>query len=214
MNIGLIRTLVITVATIVVSSAPVWYWWNKDKLIIKRGLAILGMQGSGKTTIYDFLKNGKKAGDTTNVDDYEEFNYKIDTKTSIIIRKGKDIGGRDEFIKPFYKKMINDTNVDVCLFVFNAKEYLSNEEYRGGVNARLHFLFENGILKKKTKVIGSFLDHFTIGEQSKVKSKIIDHIKDKSYAELLSSQNFYLSDLTNRKQLKNIIETTLTESHV
>jgi hypothetical protein len=209
MNVSLIWRIVIGAVALIGSGGTLAYLLNENKTIIEKGLIILGMQNSGKTTIYDFLQKTNKAGVTSKVDDYQEFKYTFKDKNSVTIRKGKDIGGRLEFVKPFYKKMINDPNVDVCFFVFNVFEYLNDEEYSGDVNARLHFLFENGILEKNYKIIGSYLDKFKVSEQSIVQARICLLVKDKSYSGLFSSHNFHLTNLTDEEQLGTLIETTL-----
>lgn len=175
---------------------------------LKKGLVILGMQQSGKTTIYDYLQGKKNAGASTNIDEYEEFKYYINDKHSVKIRKGRDIGGGEEFIKSFYTKMIQDSDIDICLFVFNAYKYVHEEEYRRDVNARLGLLHRKGILEKKTAIIGSFEDLFPKAERGSVYETIRSLSAGKPYAELLTRQHFYVTDLTKKDQLKDLIDLT------
>lgn len=182
---------------------------SKDKMFVKKGLVILGMQDAGKTTIYDFLQGKKRAGVSSNVDDYDEFTYSFDKENAIVIREGKDIGGGEEFIKKHYNKMINDTNIDFCFFVFNSFKYLNDKTYERNVNARFHIIYEKKILNKKTAIIGSFMDQFTKQEKSNVYNRISERITHKSYAELLSKEYFHLIDLTKEIELKKFINKTL-----
>lgn len=183
----------------------------KDKIKIKKGLAILGMQGAGKTTIYDFIQGKKKAGAITTVDNYDEFEFNIGKNNTIVFRKGKDIGGGSEFIKKYYQQMIADKDIDYCFFVFNSYDYVNDKDYRGQVNARLDHIYNKKILVKKTCIIGSFLDKFSETDKSKIKSEIQQFVKDKPYEILLSRDYFHLADLVDDGQLKKLLLTTLNK---
>lgn len=180
-----------------------------DKPLVKKGLFILGMQNSGKTTIYDFLQGKKNAGVTTNIEDYSEFKYFFNDNDSIVIRKGVDTGGDAGIFGRYYGKMIKDENIDFCFFVFNSFAYVNEEKYRREVNARLHSIYEQGILKKNTAIIGSFKDHFAKEEMSNVDDKIRKLTINKSYSSLLSREFFHLIDLTNDTKIKKLIKTTM-----
>ncbi len=180
---------------------------TKDKpLIIKKGIFILGPQQVGKTTLYDYLQGKNNSSKQTSVNNYDEFTYKIDKDKSLIIRKGKDIGGGTEFIERFYEKMITDKEVDYGFFVFNAYEYLNNIEHRRDVNARLDFIYGKNILNKKTIIIGSYIDKFSNEEVDKVASKIKELTADKSYRTLLSGEYLHLLNLTNHESLKDFFK--------
>ena len=181
---------------------------HKLKIKPRRGIVILGTQQSGKTTIYDFLQGKENAGASTNIDEYEEFEYHIDEKHSIKIRKGRDIGGGEEFIRTFYTKMMQDSDIDICLFVFNSYKYVHEEEYRRDVNARLGLLHRKDMLAKKAAIIGSFVDQFPKTERASVYQKIKALTRDKPYAELLTKQHFHLTDLTKKDKLKSLIDLT------
>jgi hypothetical protein len=184
--------------------------FSKDKKpLVKKGLFILGMQNSGKTTIYDFLRGEKKAGVTTNIDDYNEFTYSFNSTESIVIRKGVDTGGDPAIFGRYYSRMIENKNIDFCFFVFNSFKYVNEEEYRREVNARLHSIYEKGILNKKTAIIGSFKDHFGQEKMYSIHNKITQLTSDKSYSILLSREFFHLVDLTNESKIKKFIETTM-----
>ena len=186
--------------------------FSKDKKpLVKKGLFILGMQNSGKTTIYDFLRGEKKAGVTTNINDYDEFTYSFNSTNSIVIRKGIDTGGDPAIFGRYYKKMIENKNIDFCFFVFNSFKYVNEEEYRREVNARLHAIYEKGILNKNTAIIGSFRDHFGEEKIYSIHNKITKLTSNKSYSILLSREFFHLIDLTNASKVKTLIETTMVK---
>lgn len=167
------------------------------RTFIKRGIVILGPTQVGKTTIYNFLKGENKSG-ATSVEDYEQFKYKIGNGLAIIIRKGKDIGGKESFINNYYEKMITSNKIDYCFFVFNAFEYLNNTDHQRDVNARLHFICKKN---KKIKLIGSFIDNFSQDEQHLVSSKIQELNNEKPYKSMFGGRNFSLLNLTDQKQL-------------
>lgn len=182
---------------------------KEDTPLLRKGLFILGMQDSGKTTIYDFLSGKKNAGVTTNITEYNEFKYSFGDQHSMVIRKGIDTGGDSGFFGRYYGKMIKDENIDYCFFVFNSYEYIKNQNYRREVNSRLYAIFEKGILNKSTAIIGSFEDHFTQDELPFVYDKINELTKDKSYSSLLSREFFHVIDLRNEAKLKKLIKTTM-----
>lgn len=173
---------------------------------VKKGIFILGPQQVGKTTIYKYLQGNNSTSEQTSVNNYEEFIYKIDTDKSLIIRKGKDIGGGEEYIR-FYEKMIKDKEGDYGFFVFNAYNYIHDiEDHRGDVNARLDFIFEKKILNKNTIIIGSFIDQFDEKERASVFEKIKKMTEDKPYSILLSGEYFHLLNLKDSDSLKGFFK--------
>lgn len=172
------------------------------KLIIKKGIFILGPSHAGKSTIYKFLQGTSNLATQTTVKEYDEFKYNIDVEKSIIIRKGIDIGGGVEFVDRFYLKMITDKEIDYGFFVFNSFKYINEKEYRRDVNSRLHFIYEKEILKKKTIIVGSYLDNFSLDERPQVANKIKELTVDKRYKVLLSNEHLHLLNLTDEETLR------------
>jgi AAA+ ATPase superfamily predicted ATPase len=197
----------------VVSNKANWFGslLKKKNVKIKKGLVILGMQNSGKTTIYDCLRGEKKAGVSTNIEEYDEFIYKLDKGREIHIREGKDLGGDDGIFGKYHKKMISDEHIDFCYFVFNIREYLDTATYQRSVNARLHAIHQKGVLSKNIAVIGSYFDLLSKEEQSVVFDSLQKLTVGKGYKELVSREFLYLLDLTDKKQMKQMLIQTLTK---
>lgn len=168
---------------------------NKERT----GLAIFGMQESGKTTIFNHLRN-ENQGPGTTVRTLNEFEYKLDNGKTRLIKKGVDIGGGEEYIKKNYAPMLSDSNYDVYFFVFNSFKYLNELTEELNVNARIKFIQEKNINKKKIYLIGSYFDEFKEGE-SEIRKKIKTKVTDKPYNDLFD-EHLVLMDLTNRFLLK------------
>lgn len=176
--------------------------WVFDKIFPDKertGLAVFGMQESGKTTIFNYLRN-EKEGPGTIRRELNEFEYKLDNGKIRVIKKGVDIGGGAEFIRKNYEPMLLDDNYDVYFFVFNSFKYLNELSEQRDVNARIEFVQKKNIKKKKIILIGSYFDKFKIDE-SKIRSEIKKKVENKSYSSLFN-ENLVLMDLTNKSVLK------------
>lgn len=176
---------------------------------VQKGLIILGMQNAGKTTIYDFLRGKKNAGVSTNIDDYDEFTFKMGGGEEIHIREGKDLGGDDGIFGKYHDKMINDEHVDFCFFVFNVFEYLNTLDYRRRVNSRLHSMYHKNILLKNTAIVGSYYDALPDNVKQVVYEELYKFVDGKSYKDLLSREFLYLLDLRSKKEIKIMLTKTL-----
>lgn len=172
-------------------------------------LAILGMPEAGKT---QFLRNlqGKKYEkyeSTNSAVNYEDFYY-AHGERRIKIARGRDIGGAEENIKPYWKKMIEEN--EIILFIFDISQYFSNDDYREKTNARLDFINTKIEDKKEWAIIGSHVD--------KAKGKVEKEEKDntdaltqmrkytegKSYQRLIE-KNFFACNLTDSENFRMII---------
>lgn len=165
----------------------------------KTGLAIFGMIESGKTTIFNYLRN-ENAGPGTSIRTLDEFEYKLANGKTRLIKKGVDIGGGEEYIRKYYEPMLLDTNYDVYFFVFNSFKYVNELTEQLNINARIEFIQKKNTNNKKIYLIGSHFDKFRLDE-SKVRSEIKTKVKDKSYVSLFN-ENLVLIDLTNKSILK------------
>ncbi|WP_426092361.1 GTPase domain-containing protein [Flavobacterium sp. DSR3-2] len=164
----------------------------------RTGLAIFGMQESGKTTIFNHLRNENYGAGTT-IRPLNEFEYKLENGKTRLIKKGVDIGGGEEFIRKNYEPMLLDENYDVYFFVFNSYKYLNELKEQLDVDARIQFIQKKNINNKKIYLIGSYFDKFTIDE-SNVRTLIRAKVKDKTYSSLFS-ENLVLMDLTSKSIL-------------
>lgn len=172
-------------------------------------LAILGMPEAGKT---QFLRNlqGKKyekCESTNGAVNYEDFYY-AHGERRIKIAPGKDIGGAEENIKPYWKKMIEEN--EIILFIFDISQYFSNDEYRKNTNARLDFINKKIGDKKEWAIIGSHVDKAK-GEVKKEEKDntgaltlMRKYTEGKEYQRLIE-KNFFARNLTDSKHFHIII---------
>jgi hypothetical protein len=169
---------------------------------VKKGVFIMGPQLVGKSEIYKHLQRSTKEATQTSVSGYEEFDYQLGNKESITIKKGKDVGGGEEYISRFYKKILQDKEVDYILFVFNVYKYINNiDDHKGDVNARLDFIHKNNSLKKNIVCIGSFIDKFKNEDKENIYKRISKLTTKKDYKVLVSKENFQLLNLTDNESL-------------
>lgn len=169
-------------------------------------LAVLGMQASGKTQFYRTLQNLEYTGyEATSVNEYEGFDIKLADRT-IHIKKGKDIGGTEAYIKQYYEKMMNDN--EVVVFVFDVYTYLNDGTYSRNTNARFDFINQHRN-EKSIVILGSHLDKFPKKERKAVIGKVQQMNKNKIYAGLFSV-NFFVADMRNKDAVQEIAEKIFT----
>lgn len=163
-------------------------------------MAVLGMQASGKTQFYKTLQDIEYTGyEATSVNDYEGFDIKLSDRT-IHIRKGKDIGGTEAYIKQYYKEMMRDN--EIVVFTFDVYRYLNDSGYSKNTNARFDFidLHRNG---KSIVVLGSHLDNFPESKRKNIIEQVQQSNQSKVYASLFSV-NFFVLDMRNRDAVQKI----------
>ena len=169
-------------------------------------LAVLGMQASGKTQFYKTLQNLEYTGyEATSVNEYEGFDIKLTDRT-IHIKKGKDIGGTEAYIKQYYEKMISEN--EIVVFVFDVYAYLNDGAYLRNANARFDFVNQHRN-EKSVVILGSHLDKFPKKERKTVIGKVQQMNKDKAYAGLFSV-NFFVADIRNKEAVQEIVEKIFT----
>lgn len=105
-----------------------WDWLNEDTketLRVCRKLVILGERGSGKTTLWNGLRGLRASGEytqTMGLESVDSFNFNVNGR-QVTIEKGADIGGNDELVAPYYKKLLAGEEADsagvVTLGLFN-----------------------------------------------------------------------------------------------
>lgn len=172
-----------------------------------KNLAVLGMQGAGKTQLYNMLKGnyGVKTIPTGN-EPYESFEIKLRDRT-VVISDGKDIGGNETYIRQFYKDMIDHN--EIIIFIFNIKSYLNDKKERRLINARLEYLYENSKqykdIDKNVVIIGSFADKLSKDEAKESYNKLLDLVSKKDY-EKLFKKNVFIIDITNKEQVIKVAE--------
>lgn len=176
------------------------YEYIRDFNLVKKGIVILGMKGSGKSTIYRYyIKNLKSEGQTS-TDEYDNFLMDIGDR-KILIKKGKDIGGGVEFFEnKTVQNMITNSETDIIFFVFDTFKYLSNDIYFQDANDRIEMINRKNNEKKYFYIIGSYLDKFNGRSKEEIVKDINNKISDeKDYKQKFANGTFELLKLNDNK---------------
>lgn len=145
--------------------------FSDDKPYYK--MAVLGMTGAGKTLWYDFLCGTNYAGKMTpGARDIPAFELKFGER-KVEIKCGKDIGGYEENVRPYYKILIESN--DVILFFFDISKYVNDIQYKRTVEARLDFVF-NVIGTKTNKQFYLVMTHKDMLDKNKDHAKIVKEL--------------------------------------
>ena len=163
-------------------------------------LGILGMKLSGKTTMLYKLQGIEKIPQSTNVEKYERFEFKIKDDKKIIIEKGKDIGGTKNFMQE-YRDIIS--NNEIIFLFFDVNKYLIELDYRRDCNSRLDFIYPS-ISGKKVVIVATHADKQNLKNQQ-IREKIEDYMKEKKYSSLFTT-NFHILNLLDTNEFKVFIE--------
>ncbi len=194
-----------------------------EKIFNYKGMAVLGMSASGKTSFLYNLCNEIDKSEQTITSPYERFVIE-DKDFKFKIASNDDIGGSEDLC-PYYPAYIEAS--DISLFFFNAKKYIEDYDYRFATNCRFDFITRHGFLSEKRDhgVIGTHLDEFdTEGLLVKkyngdseaefklknlvngIKRRIIDLNKDKDYKSILLDHFFLLVDMRRKEEAFHILK--------
>ena len=158
-------------------------------------IAILGMQGAGKTQLLCNLQNKKYTQYTATIgsEDFKPFELNLGER-NVLINAGKDIGGGIENCKIYYERLIDSS--DAIFFLFDGQKYLSINDYKKDTMARLDFIYR----KKGDKQVVIFATHKDISKSPKRDyQKIKESISDKEYS-VLFDKNFIFLNLQEREE--------------
>lgn len=164
-------------------------------------LAVLGMQGAGKTQFLSNLRNidYNDYSATLGEEKYEKFTTTIGNR-EVTVEGGIDIPGGSDYIKDYYKVLV-DKN-EIVFFIFNSYNYLNDRDYRNETQARLDFIYD--LIKgqeKSTMLFGTFADQFKDDSERKdAYNRIKESVINKSYYPLFKS-NYAILDMRNKKEL-------------
>lgn len=172
-------------------------WGNKKEV----GMAVLGIDQSGKTTWYDYLCKTNRNEKGTTKDDIDAFTLKFDDGKKVHIKDGIDIGGGSVNISPYYENMIKEN--DVILFFFNAKKYIEETEYMRECNARLDFINKKKHESQKIYIIMTFADK--LKNRTEAYNKAYELLKSRPYIKEMTD-NFVLINMTDEQEKKELKE--------
>ena len=164
-------------------------------------IAVLGMQGAGKTQFLAHLRNMsyKTFSASLGVEKYSTFSTKIGGR-EVKIEGGMDVPGGDEYVRTYYADLIKKN--ETIFFFFNTHSYLSDEIYNLNTRARLDFINEKiKDTSKEVVIIGTFADRFE--DDNKRKSafnKILNSVNNKPYGPLFKI-NFAILDMRKKEMI-------------
>lgn len=176
---------------------------GKPKRVEGGKIAILGMQGAGKTQFLANIRGLAYSKYDATVGNNNIDSFKIQLGNRIVkIKKANDIGGGEELIKNYYKDLMS--NSDIIFFFFNSYEYINEIKYRNDTQARLEFVnrYRGG---KATVIFATFADKFRNKSNRKdAYSKIFESVQSKDYAEIFK-YNFFVLDMRERDKLMELL---------
>lgn len=202
---GKISTRIITVVSAAKGAAKAvrGFILNYFKNTKKRKIAVLGMQGSGKSTFLQILqgKDPKDIPPTIGPEPYGSFYITLDGGIKMKISAGDDIPGTG------YNEEYHDyiSKNDIVFFFFKANEYLHNEEIRKDINNRLHFINKTATDEFKKDIdndiviIATHIDELEL-KDVEIKAKIKSLVLEKNYKKLFDHK-FYTLNTTDQKQV-------------
>lgn len=169
-------------------------------------IAVLGMQGAGKTRFYRFLQ-GKEyiEGDSSETiqEKYEGFDYIKSDGTTVHIKEGYDYGGSEEIALQTNEKLISEN--ETIFFIFDFYKYITQETYKDKTNGRLNFIMKK-IGDKQLYVIGTHTDLIKDSELFDRSKKAFEgYILAMGYDGKLE-KSFALINMTNQMELKKVVD--------
>lgn len=181
---------------------------NSTRLVKTKGttLGVFGTFGAGKTTFLNCIGVIDKVVLGTSVVSYDETIIKIGER-EIKIAAGDDIGGTQDYMKQYGEEWIEKK--DIIVFIFNAEEYLNEDEKKREVRAYLDFIFRHAKKIKKNEenivILASRRDAFD--DKDNPRDRILNDLAGKDYVSLLKT-NFMVADLREKKNVEPFLNRT------
>lgn len=159
-------------------------------------IAILGMQGAGKTQLLCNLQNKKYSQYTATIgsEDFKPFKLNLGER-NVLINAGKDIGGGIENCRIYYERLIDSS--DAIFFLFDGQKYLSKDDYKKDTMARLDFIYRKKRNKQQVAIFATHKDKSNSPKRDY--QKIKESISDKEYS-VLFEKNFIFLNLQEREE--------------
>lgn len=202
----------------VVISVMIWTFWKEfhgDKIqpipkseSSRIKLGILGMPGSGKTSLLNFLDNNNRTIGGQSFDQpYEAFEYSFhdEDRSNVKVASGIDIPGAKESRQQHMMPFLNEK--DVVIYIFDIFEYLSDREYEKDTNGDLEFIYSHCRYKSGSLKVCILLSHIDKYGSTRKKAKKLDEFKKKvrglSYARVIFD-NYAPVNIMDKEQLIEI----------
>ena len=172
---------------------------NSEKL----KLGILGMPGSGKTSLLNFLdKKERIVGGQSFDTPYEAFEYTFNDKTTVKVGDGLDIPGAKESRQQHMQSFLNQK--DIIIYMFDIKKYLEESIYEKETNSDLEYISSHLRYKNKSSKVCVLLSHIDSFKSTTQKAKKLDEFKKRfrklSYANVVFD-NFAVVNTTDKEHL-------------
>lgn len=128
------------------------FWGKEMKLVV------LGKEEAGKTSFYNFLKDGVPGtpSQTAWADPIEGFDVVDSENHTMSICSVKDINGHGDYVAKYYRELV--TANDVILFLFNANNFIADQDYREDVVDRVALISTYADDKKTLHLVPTFMD--------------------------------------------------------
>lgn len=173
--------------------------WDEGE--VSFSIAVLGMEGSGKTTFLNKVRNiSGIPTPTVSEKKHENFLFKLPNGREVKIEKSIDTPGHNSYLH-YYDSAIE--NKKVIFYFFNINDYLIDLQYRRECNSRLDFI--NGkIMDKKIVVVATHADKNPAMEEE-LKFRVLKLIEDKTYSRLFKN-NFFILNMINESDFRKLTE--------
>lgn len=196
----------------IIDSADFYFrkkFWGKEMKMV-----VLGKEEAGKTSFYNFLKDGDPGtpSQTPVEDEIKGFDV-VDSENHIMsICSVKDINGHGDYVAKYYRELV--TANDVILFLFNANNFVSDKEYREDVIDRIALIsiYADDKMQKTLHIVPTFRDEAIengITDES-LKRILLDSLnsdsKAKEYADSSNILSMYqTNDVNSLTDLRDTI---------
>ena len=204
--IPLLWVIVAAIDVITLTWATCAIFSGDPKPIKGKSLAVLGMQGAGKTHFLANIRNIPYENTSTiSGEKFKQFNLIIGNR-QVVVNEGIDIPGGEEAIREYYVKLIKEN--EIVFFLFDSFKYINEREYRENTQNRLDFIYRHSSDSNNCSVIlfGTFLDHFSSDdERNNARASIKNSVSGKVYSQMFMDNRFFMLDMRNKDVLKNNI---------
>jgi hypothetical protein len=163
-------------------------------------LGLIGMEGSGKTTFFNNLRNIRCISESSKKEAYQRFSLKLKSGINICIEKAFDGEGAKSFIIE-YRDIVFKNNV--IIYFFDVNKYLTEIDYNRECNSRLDFIYPMINDQKQFIIVASHSDQNN-APIDLIKQKVLKEVSDKSFAKLFN-KHFYTVNLSDKNEIESLL---------